>query len=92
MIHIFPNSRGLEKTPENKTMMAYIVEDQNVGNLGRDIVFFASKLHPQVETRRMDWMYARNSILQYRGLGVGSDPPVELSDSTRKIESFIDLK
>ena len=46
-MHIFLNSRGLEKTPENKTMMAYVVEDQNVGNLGRDIVFFASKLHPQ---------------------------------------------
>ena len=32
--------------PSTKTMVAYIVESENRGVLGRDIIFHASKEHP----------------------------------------------
>lgn len=74
--------RGLEKTPEDKKMIAYVVEDRNLGTLGRDIVFYASKRYPQLETRRMDWMYARNSIFQYRSLPLPSVILVPVDQNT----------
>ena len=74
--------RGLEKTPEDKKMIAYVVEDRNLGTLGRDIVFYASKRYPELETRRMDWMYARNSIFQYRSLPLPSVILVPVDQNT----------
>ena len=47
-------------------MLALIVEESNRGVLGRDIVFHASKRHADLEVRRMDWMYATNSIFNPR--------------------------
>jgi len=52
----------------NKKMIAYVVEEENRGYLGRDIVFHASKQHPQLQVHRLDWLYARNSIFQTRNL------------------------
>jgi len=49
-----------------KKMLALIVEESNRGVLGRDIVFHASKRHADLEVRRMDWMYATNSIFNPR--------------------------
>ena len=63
-------------------MIAYVVEDRNLGTLGRDIVFYASKRYPQLETRRMDWMYARNSIFQYRSLPLPSVILVPVDQNT----------
>ena len=63
-------------------MIAYVVEDRNLGTLGRDIVFHASKRYPQLETRRMDWMYARNSIFQYRSLPLPSVILVPVDQNT----------
>ena len=51
----------------NKKALVYIVERANGGNLGRDIVFQASRAHPQLEVRRMDWMLAHSSIYRLRG-------------------------
>ena len=45
-------------------MLAYVVERDLRGDLGRDIVFHASKAHPTLEVRRMDWSLALNSILR----------------------------
>ena len=63
-------------------MIAYVVEDRNLGTLGRDIVFYASKRYPELETRRMDWMYARNSIFQYRSLPLPSVILVPVDQNT----------
>ena len=51
-------------------MLALIVEEGNLGVLGRDIVFHASKLHADLEVRRMDWMYATNSIFNRRRMSL----------------------
>ena len=52
--------------PQTKNMVAYIIESENRGVLGRDIIFHASKEHPtELEVRRMDWVYA-NSLLPYQ--------------------------
>lgn len=72
MIHFENGSffRGLQ-TPSfggRKKMLALIVEESNRGVLGRDIVFQASKRHTDLEVRRMDWMYATNSIFNPRML------------------------
>ena len=62
-------SSGLRKSlPDTKKMVAYVVESDNVGVLGRDVVFHASKDHPELEVRRMDWIFASNSIVNFRGL------------------------
>ena len=70
VVHHFENGsffRGLQ-TPSfgRKKMLALIVEESNRGVLGRDIVFHASKRHADLEVRRMDWMYATNSIFNPR--------------------------
>ena len=49
-------------------MLALIVEENNRGVLGRDIVFHASKRHADLEVRRIDMMYATNSIFNRRRL------------------------
>ncbi len=49
-------------------MVAYIAEESNSGFLGRDVVFLASKQFPNVETRRIDWLYARNAIYNFQPL------------------------
>lgn len=62
---------GLKKSlPNTKKMVAYMVENENRGVLGRDVVFHASKTYPDLEVRRMDWMFASNSIVNFRGLSL----------------------
>ena len=58
---------GLEKSlPQTRNMLAYIVETENHGSLGRDVIFHASKEHPvELEVRRLDWIFA-NSLLPYQ--------------------------
>ena len=39
---------------------------------GRDMVFFASKKFPDLQIRRIDWMFARNSLFQNRNMPLPS--------------------
>lgn len=70
----------------NKKMLAYIVENENRGVLGRDIVFHAHKAYTDLlEIRRIDWMSALNSITHFRG---SSLPAVVMAPLRQKVPDW----
>ncbi len=63
-------------------MVAYIAEESNSGFLGRDVVFLASKRFPNVETRRIDWLYARNAIYNFQPLQMPAIMVIPIEQNT----------
>jgi hypothetical protein len=72
----------MEKAPKDKKMMIYVMEEGNRGHLGREIVFQASKMYPDLEVRRIDWMYASNSIFNFQALQLPAVLAVPVDQNT----------